>query len=75
MSNLEKLSTIITDQLNINDVVITEDTTLEDLGADSLALVELVMSVEDKYQIEIPDEELQKIVTIGDFVNFMDGKV
>ena len=74
MSNLEKLSTIITDQLNINDVVITEDTTLEDLGADSLALVELVMSVEEEFEIQIEDEDMEKFKTVGDVLDYIESK-
>ena len=74
MSNLEKLSTIITDQLNINDVTITEDTTLEDLGADSLALVELVMSVEEEFEIQIEDEDMEKFKTVGDVLDYIESK-
>lgn len=74
MSNLEKLATIISDQLSINDVTITEDTTLEDLGADSLALVELVMSVEEEFEIQIEDEDMEKFKTVGDVLDYIESK-
>lgn len=53
---------------------VEENTTFADINFDEIDMIELVMSVEDKYHLEIPDEELSKIVTIGDFVNFMDEK-
>jgi len=74
VSNLEKLATIISDQLSINDVTITEDTTLEDLGADSLALVELVMSVEEEFEIQIEDEDMEKFKTVGDVLDYIESK-
>ncbi len=74
MSNLEKLATIISDQLTINDITITEDTTLEDLGADSLALVELVMSVEEEFEIQIEDEDMEKFKTVGDVLDYIESK-
>jgi len=74
VSNLEKLATIISDQLSINDVTITEDTTLEDLGADSLALVELVMSVEEEFNIQIEDEDMEKFKTVGDVLDYIESK-
>lgn len=74
MSNLEKLATIISDQLDINDVTINEDTTLEDLGADSLALVELVMSVEEEFEIQIEDEDMEKFKTVGDVLDYIESK-
>ncbi len=74
MSNLEKLSGIIADQLDIDEATVTEDTTLEDLGADSLALVELVMSVEEEFEIEIQDEDMEKFKTVGDVLDYIESK-
>ena len=74
MNNLEKLSTIIADQLGIDESAITEDTTLEDLGADSLALVELVMSVEEEFDIQIEDEDMEKFKTVGDVLDYIESK-
>ena len=54
---------------------VEENTTFADINFDEIDMIELVMSVEDKFHLEIPDEELQKIVTIGDFVDFMDEKL
>ena len=72
MNNLEKLRGIIADQLSIDEAAITEDTTLEDLGADSLALVELVMSVEEEFEIEIQDEDMEKFKTVGDVLDYIE---
>lgn len=72
MNNLEKLRGIIADQLSIDESTITEDTTLEDLGADSLALVELVMSVEEEFEIEIQDEEMENFKTVGDVLDYIE---
>lgn len=74
MSNLEKLTTIIADQLGIDEANITEDTTLEDLGADSLALVELVMSVEEEFDIQIEDEDMEKFKSVGDVLDYIESK-
>lgn len=72
MNNLEKLRGIIADQLGIDEATVTEDTTLEDLGADSLALVELVMSVEEEFEIEIQDEDMEKFKTVGDVLDYIE---
>lgn len=74
MSNLEKLATIIADQLNVEESTISEDTTLEDLGADSLALVELVMSVEEEFEIQIEDEDMEKFKSVGDVLDYIESK-
>ncbi len=74
MNHLEKLSSIIADQLGIEQDIITEDTTLEDLGADSLALVELVMSVEEEFDIEIQDEDMEKFKSVGDVLDYIESK-
>ncbi len=72
MNNLEKLRGIIADQLSIDEAIITEDTALEDLGADSLALVELVMSVEEEFEIEIQDEDMENFKTVGDVLDYIE---
>ncbi len=74
MSNLEKLTTIIADQLGIDESIVGEDTTLEDLGADSLALVELVMSVEEEFDIQIEDEQMENFKTVGDVLDYIESK-
>ncbi len=65
----EKLREIIKDVMNIDEDEITEDTTFEnDLGADSLDIFQIIMGIEDAFDIEIDNEEAEKIVTVGDAV-------
>lgn len=69
---LEKLSEIITEQLNLDGVEITEKSSFkDDLGADSLDLFELVMSLEEEFGVEIPSDDLEKIATVGDVMNYL----
>ena len=69
----EKVQKIISDQFDLDAEKITEDTLLvEDLDADSLDLVDLVMSFEDEFQLEVPDEEIENIKTVGDIVNYIE---
>lgn len=70
---LDEIREAIAEQLSIPVENITEDTRLiEDLKADSLDIVELVMDLEQRYNIEIPDEELVRIKTVGDIVKFVE---
>ncbi|MFU0828158.1 MAG: Acyl carrier protein [Lachnoclostridium sp.] len=72
---LENLKEIIEEQLNVDKSEITESTTFkDDLGADSLDLFELVMAIEEKYEIEIPSEDLNNIVSVGDVINYLKDK-
>ena len=69
---LEKIAEIIREQLNLDDVEITEETSFkDDLGADSLDLFDLVMDFEEEYGIEIPSEYLEKLTTVGDVVEYI----
>ena len=70
---LEKLAKIIKEQLNLDDSTeITEKSSFkDDLGADSLDLFELVMSLEEEFGVEIPSEDLESIATVGDVINYM----
>ncbi len=69
---LEKLKEIIVNQLGVEEGLIKEDATfVDDLSADSLDIVELVMSIEEEFDMEIPDEDAEKIVTVGDVVNYI----
>lgn len=69
---LEKIRDRLVDQLGIDEDEITLDAQFkEDLGADSLDLMEMVMGLEDEYGIEIPVEELEQIETIGDLVEYL----
>ncbi len=69
---LEKMKQYISEQLNIDESEITEETSFkDDLGADSLDLYELVMNLEDEYSIEMPAEELEHLVTVGDVISYL----
>ena len=71
----EKLAELIKEQLNVEETEITEATNFkDDLGADSLDLFELVMSIEEEFGVEIPSEDLEKIATVGDVVEYMKSK-
>ena len=66
---VEKLKKIIVDVLNVDENEITMDTTfIDDLGADSLDVFQIIMGLEEEFDIEIPNEQAEKIVTVGDAV-------
>ena len=75
MSNeeiFEKLKTIVVEQLGVEaDAVKEEATFVDDLAADSLDIVELIMQIEEEFEMEIPDTAAEKIVTVGDVVNYI----
>lgn len=72
---LERMKEIIAEQLSTEAEGITLETSFkEDLGADSLDLFELVMALEDEYSVEIPSEDLEKLSTVGDVVNYLKEK-
>ena len=72
---LEKVKAIIEEKLNAEGADITESTSFkDDLEADSLDLFELVMALEEEYGVEIPSEDLEKILTVGDVIDYMKNK-
>lgn len=72
---LEKIAEIIAEQLSADAASITEETKFkEDLGADSLDLFELVMALEDEYSIEIPQEDLEGLKTVGSVMDYLKAK-
>lgn len=72
MSLEAKVKELIVQQLGVSEnEVVPEAKFIDDLGADSLDLVELVMALEDEYGIEIPDEDAEKIVTVGDAIKYI----
>ncbi len=73
MSTFERVQKIICEQLEIDRHLVTEDASISgDLGADSLDLVDLAMSIEEEFNIEVPDEALDHVRTVGDIVKFID---
>ena len=69
----EKVAAILAKQLDVEEESITPETNLvDDLGADSLDVVDLVMTLEDEFDTEIPDEEIENIKTVGDIVRFIE---
>jgi acyl carrier protein len=72
-TNIEaKVKSIIADQLGVSeDEIKPESSFIEDLGADSLDIVELVMAMEEEFEIEIPDEEAENIKSVGDATNYI----
>ena len=73
MSTFEKVRGIVADQLGVEAEEVKEDSTfVDDLGADSLDIVELIMRFEDEFGVEIPDEKAEKIKTVNDIVKYID---
>ena len=73
MSTFEKVRDIVVEQLGVEaDEVAIESTFIDDLGADSLDIVELIMAFEEEFNIEIPDEAAEKIKTVQDVVTYID---
>ncbi len=69
----EKLKSILSDQFDVEEDSITMETTLtDDLGADSLDVVDLLMSIEDEFEVEIPDTEVEGIKTVGAIVSYIE---
>lgn len=69
---LENMKSLIAEQLNCNESEITEATSFkDDLGADSLDLFELVMALEENYNVEIPSEELENLTTVGSVMDYL----
>ncbi len=70
----EKVKNILSEQLDVEEDKITMDSMIaDDLGADSLDVVDLLMSLEDEFEIEIPDEEIENIKTVGNLVNYIES--
>ena len=73
MALFDDVKEVVVEQLNVNpDEVKLESKFVEDLGADSLDVVELVMALEEKFNIEIPDDQAEKIQTVGDAVQYIE---
>ena len=73
MATFDKVGDIVVDQLGVEaDEVNIDSTFIDDLGADSLDIVELIMAFEEEFGIEIPDEAAEKIKTVQDVVSYID---
>ena len=72
----EKVKGIIVDQLGVAETSVTmEASFIDDLGADSLDIVELVMALEEEFDMEIPDADAEKVVTVGDVVDYIKDSI
>ena len=72
----DKIKEIIVEQLDVEEDAVTMEASItDDLGADSLDVVDLVMSIEESFDVEIPDEEVENIKTVGDIVKYIENKV
>ncbi|MBQ3549960.1 MAG: acyl carrier protein [Clostridia bacterium] len=70
----EKIRAILCEQLDIEEDQVTMDSNIaEDLGADSLDVVDLIMSIEDEFGLEVPDDQVENIKTVGDVVNYIEN--
>lgn len=75
MSTFERVKAVIADELEVSEDEVTENASFtEDLGADSLDLVELVMRLEEEFEVEIPDEDAEKIRTVHDALTYIEEK-
>ena len=76
MDNTKRVKNVICEQLGVDENSISEETSfIEDLGADSLDVVELIMGFESEFDIEIPDESAEKMVTVGDVLDYLKENV
>ena len=72
MEAMDRVKKIIVDQLGVEESKINENSSfIDDLGADSLDIVELIMAFEEEFDVEIPDEDAEKIKTVGDAVKYL----
>lgn len=75
MDIMEKVKRIIVDQLGVEEEKVTEKSSfIDDLGADSLDIVELIMAFEEEFDIEIADEDAEKIKTVFDVINYLNNQ-
>ena len=73
MDTLEKVCSIVNERFELSDLNLTEDTTWDEIGADSIDLVDLISAVEDNFGISIPDEAIENLKTIGDVATYIDN--
>jgi len=74
--SFEKVKGIIVEQLSVDEASVTAETSLmKDLEADSLDAVEIIMAIEDEFEIQIPDEDAEKFQNVGDIVKYVEEKI
>lgn len=74
MALIDEVKAVVVEQLSVNAEDVKESAKfVEDLGADSLDVVELVMALEEKFDVEIPDEDAEKILTVGDVIAYIEN--
>ena len=74
MSTFDKVKAIVVEQLGVDEAEVTIDSTfIDDLGADALDIVELIMAFEEEFNVEIPDDVAEKIKTVKDTVEYIDS--
>lgn len=71
----EKVKAIISEQLEVAAESLTAETTFEEIDADSLDIVELVMALEEEFDLEISDQEIENIKTLGDIITFLESRL
>lgn len=71
MSKLDTIKKILSEQLGVDESAITADTSIEDLGADSLDLVEIIMNIEEEFGITVDDSSVEGLKKVGDIVNYI----
>jgi acyl carrier protein len=75
VTTFDRVKKVVVDQLDVNPEEVTQEASfVDDLGADSLDVVELVMGLEEEFDLEIPDEDAEKITTVGTAVSYIDEK-
>ena len=73
---LEKVKAILSEQFDVEEDSITAETRIsEDLGADSMDVVDLLMSLEDEFEVEVPDDEIENIKTVGELVKYIESNM
>ena len=75
MDTLQKIKEIISEQTGIEEEKLKESTTIEDVMADSLDMVEMLMTIEESFDIDIPDSDAEKLGSIGDLVTYIENKM
>ena len=74
MDTMKKIKEIISRQTDIDEDTLTEDTTMEEITSDSLDIVEMLMDVEETFDVDISDEDAKKLTTIGELCTYIDDR-